>query len=298
LETELWGDLQGDTVKGDLIFKGGGDPFLVSERIWMLAQQLKKGGVTRILGKLKLDQEAFDSQRYGPGWENTTSDTTPPILPLSVNFSRDERGRIVRAPETLAIETIRAIFQEVGISVEGKEIKSGEPQKILTYSSPPLRDLVEDINKFSNNFMIEMLVKRFGEGSWPAATKRIQDFYQLIFGLGREKIMITDGSGLSKRNRLSARTLAIVLRGIWHDFEVGPELVSSLKVIGGEYWKQHIKDPNLTRRIRCKTGHLDDVDAACGYIQMPDGKLRVFAIILNGPCGDEDVWGQVSRWAN
>jgi D-alanyl-D-alanine carboxypeptidase/D-alanyl-D-alanine-endopeptidase (penicillin-binding protein 4) len=111
-------------------------------------------------------------------------------------------------------------------------------------------------------------------------------------------VSITDGSGLSKDNRLSARTLAIVLRGAYHDFEVGPEFVASLKVIGGEPWRLKVKDANLTRRVRVKTGHLDRVTSVCGYLQTLDGQVRVFAIVLNGPCGDEDVWDQVSRWAN
>ena len=109
---------------------------------------------------------------------------------------------------------------------------------------------------------------------------------------------ITDGSGLSKDDRLSARTLAIVLRAAWHDFEVGPEFVDSLKIIGGEPWKLRVKDPNLSRRIRCKTGHLSGVVSVCGYLQTPDGKLRVFAIILNGDANDDDVWEMVSHWAN
>ena len=73
--------------------------------------------------------------------------------------------------------------------------------------------------------MIEMLVRTYGAGSWPQGVKRIQEFYRTAFDLGPEAVRITDGSGLSKDNRLSARTLAIILRGAYHDFEVGPEYV-------------------------------------------------------------------------
>ena len=128
--------------------------------------------------------------------------------------------------------------------------------------------------------------------------KRIQEFYRSTFDLGPEVIRITDGSGLSKENRLSARTLGIILRAGYHDFEVGPEFVASLKVMGGEPWKLKIKDPNLSRRVRVKSGHLDLVTSLCGYLQTLDGQVRVFAIVLNGRCDDEDIWEQVSRWAN
>jgi D-alanyl-D-alanine carboxypeptidase/D-alanyl-D-alanine-endopeptidase (penicillin-binding protein 4) len=299
LETEVYGDLRGDTVHGDLVFKGLGDPWLTTERIYLLAQDLKAKGVLKVTGRIRLDQSAFDGQRYGNGWGNTTSDTTPPILPLSVNCNRDDRGRIVSDPERLALTLIARILRETGISIEElPSTNSGEPLKILGFSSVPMRDLVFDINKYSNNFMIEMLVKRFGDGSWPRGIRRIQDFYQGVLDLGADKIQITDGSGLSKENRLSAKTLAIVLRAAWNDFEVGPEMTSSLKVIGGEPWKLSVKDPNLARRVRCKTGHLTDVNTVCGYLQTPDGKLRVFVILLNGPCSMDDVWEMVSAWAN
>ena len=298
LETEVWGDLKDGVVQGDLVFKGGGDPLLTSERIWMLAQALRKQGIQRVTGNIRLDQSAFDGQREPQGWENTSEDTLPPVLPLSVNFNRDEDGRMVKDPERQSREIIGKLLQETGIAIEGGPGGSGAPRKLLSWTSPPLRYLVMDINKWSNNFMIEMLVRGFGAGSWPRGVKRIQEFYRSSFNLGPEDVWITDGSGLSKDNLLSARTLAIILRGAFHDFEVGPEFISSLKIIGGEPWKLRVKDANLTRRVRVKTGHLDRVTSLCGYLQTMDGQVRVFAIILNGPAHDEDVWEQVSRWAN
>jgi len=296
--TDIYGDLRKDTIQGDLVLKGAGDPFLTTERIFLMAQELKRKGVKRITGRIRLDQSAFDGQRFGNGWGNTSSDTTPPILPLSVNFNRDDKGRIVRDPERLAIEVITETLQDTGITIDRQNSKDSSPSKLMELSSPPLRDLVQDINKYSNNFMVEMLVKRFGEGSWSKGTARIQDFYRTTLGLSADKVDITDGSGLSKLNHVSAKTLAIILRAAWNDFEVGPEMVASLKIIGGEPWQLKVKDPNLTRRVRCKSGHLSDVTTLCGIIQMPDGKLRVFAVLLNGDSKDEDIWEQVSRWAN
>jgi D-alanyl-D-alanine carboxypeptidase/D-alanyl-D-alanine-endopeptidase (penicillin-binding protein 4) len=296
LTTEVWGDLHGGTVAGDLIFKGGGDPQLTSERIYLLAQELRGRGIQHVTGRIRLDQGAFDAQRLGNGWERTSANTTPPILPLSVNFNRDN-GRLVADPDRQAVEILTRILTEAGISIQG-DGQGGTPQKLLSFPSLPLRDLVSGINKHSNNFMIEMLVKQFGSGTWPQGITRIQLFYANLLGLGADKIDLTDGSGLSKDNHLSARTLGIVLRAAWNDFEVGPEMVGSMKIIGGEPWKLHIKDPNLARRIRCKTGHLNGVTSVCGYLQTPDGKLRVFAILLNGPCDEGDAWELLSRWAN
>ena len=298
LVTTVSGALQDGVVSGDLVFSSQGDPFLTNEHIWMIIQQLKTKGLTRVSGRLKLDQSAFDPQRFGTGWENTARYTTPPILPLSVNFNRERDGRITGNPEKLARDTITSIFDGVGIHFDNHPDSGGEKAVLATHKSPPLRNLVDSVNKISNNFMIEMLVKHFGEGSWAKGIDRIQDFYNTSLNLTPTDVMITDGSGLSKSNRLSARTLSIILRAGWNDFEVGPEFVSSLKYLGGDEHLTKLKDPNLTRRVRCKTGHLNDVDSMCGFIQMPDGSVRVFAIILNGPCLREDVEHILKLWAN
>jgi len=297
IHTEVWGELKGGTVAGDLVFKGAGDPFLTSERLWLMAEALKERGVTTVKGRVRLDQSAFDGQFYGNGWEHTSSNTTPPILPLSVNFNKED-GHLVADPDRLAVETLTRILRQDGIAIEGGIIGDGELRKLIAFPSLPLRDLIGNINKYSNNFMVEMLLKRFGSGTWPQGIRQVQAFYSTLFGLGPDKVDLTDGSGLSKDNHLSARTLAIVLRAAWHDFEVGPEMVGSLKIIGGEPFRLHIKDPNLARRIRCKTGHLSGVTSVCGYLQTLDGRERVFAIILNGPADDTDVWDLVKRWAN
>ena len=102
LDTEAWGDLKDGVVAGDLIFKGDGDPLLTSERLWMLVQSLKKLGLRRVTGSIRLDQSAFDSQRQPQGWENTSANTLPAVLALSVNFYRDEAGRPAADPERVA----------------------------------------------------------------------------------------------------------------------------------------------------------------------------------------------------
>ena len=215
-----------------------------------------------------------------------------------MNFGRDAKGRIVQDPDRISREELATLFQDLGIPVGGKKGLQDTPVKLLAFPSPPLRMLIQDINKFSNNYMVETLTKKFGEGSWSRGVARIHDFYAKVFGLGPGQVKLTDGSGLSKENRLSAQTLATVLRAAWFDFEVGPEFVASLKIIGGEPFKLRHQDANLVRRVRVKSGYLDNVRSLCGYIQLPDGRWRVFAILLNGATSEQDLWEPVSRWAN
>jgi D-alanyl-D-alanine carboxypeptidase/D-alanyl-D-alanine-endopeptidase (penicillin-binding protein 4) len=141
-------------------------------------------------------------------------------------------------------------------------------------------------------------VKRYGDGNSARGVQKILDFYKVNFGFGPDQLSLTDACGLSKQNRIAARTLAAVLRTAWFDFESGPEYIASLKVQGGEPFKLHHKDANLAWRVRVKSGYLADARSLAGFIQMPDGRLRVFTIILNGDSKEDDIWDQVSRWAN
>ena len=298
IETEVFGDFDGDsTVTSDVVFKGSGDPFLVSERLWTMVQELKGKGIRRIQGSLVFDQSAFDTQRYNPNWIGTTRDTTPVIQPFSINFNR-EGGRLVTDANQLARTTLTEIFEDNGIKILGDQRAKTPSRKLLTLTSPPLRELVASINKYSNNFMVEMLVKRWGEGRWPAGIKKIQDFYSTQLKLSPAQIAIVDGSGLSKDNRLSAKTLVTILRAAWFDFEVGPEYISSLKIEGGEPFKLRRNDPELTRRLRMKSGYLNQTRSLTGYLQLKNGDIRAFAVILNGPSTEEDLWDVIERWAD
>lgn len=66
-EMYLQGDIEGDTLNGDLLLKGYGDPFLVTERLWSLLRSLRRAGIREIDGDLLLDDSHFNVENYDPG---------------------------------------------------------------------------------------------------------------------------------------------------------------------------------------------------------------------------------------
>ncbi|HBP85173.1 MAG TPA: hypothetical protein DD661_09085, partial [Gammaproteobacteria bacterium] len=82
------GQVQGNTLDGDLILKGGGDPWLVIERFWLLARQLRDRGITHIRGDLVIDDTLFDQRAIDTkpiDGKSTRTYNTPPSA-LLVNF--------------------------------------------------------------------------------------------------------------------------------------------------------------------------------------------------------------------
>ncbi|HET6629225.1 MAG TPA: D-alanyl-D-alanine carboxypeptidase/D-alanyl-D-alanine-endopeptidase [Woeseiaceae bacterium] len=66
-EVYLLGDVKGETLEGDLLLKGYGDPYLVSERLWQIVRSIRRAGIDRISGDLLLDDSYFDISGYDPG---------------------------------------------------------------------------------------------------------------------------------------------------------------------------------------------------------------------------------------
>ena len=60
------GDLADGKLVGDLLIRGGGDPFLVSERVWQMLRLVRQAGIHEIEGNLQLDDSYFDVPEHDP----------------------------------------------------------------------------------------------------------------------------------------------------------------------------------------------------------------------------------------
>ena len=102
--------------------------------------------------------------------------------------------------------------------------------------SPPLADVVRDINKLSNNVMAQQLfltlgATQRGAGTPEAAREVLRSGCASASATRRAAASIGNGSGLSRDSRLSALLLGRLLQSAWAS-PVMPELMSSLPVAG------------------------------------------------------------------
>ena len=61
------GPVERGTLRGDLILKGGGDPYLVTERLWLLQREVRLKGIQHIDGDLVVDNSYFAREEHDPG---------------------------------------------------------------------------------------------------------------------------------------------------------------------------------------------------------------------------------------
>lgn len=224
---------------------------------------------------------------------NTQTDSSYEILTLSgtVPYLKEPLTlyRSIQKPDLFFGNTLKAQLTESGIQVMGEPKKGVAEGKSLLFQfhSKPLREIVQDMNKFSNNFIAEQLVKYLGAQFFerPGSTaKGVKVLNQCLVetGLKPDPFFIENGSGLSYKNKISSKALVRVLTASFHDFSIAPEFISSLSVAGldGTMKKRH-SPKGLEGILRAKTGHLNGTSSLAGFVPAQDGKIIAFAILMN-----------------
>ena len=158
---------------------------------------------------------------------------------------------------------------------------AGAPSFLL--SSPPLGEIVRDINKFSNNVMAQQLfltlglVQR-GSGTPDNARAVLRQWAAERLGANPASLVVDNGSGLSREGRISARLLGRALASAWTS-PVMPELLASLPVSGIDGTAR--RSQAASGRAHLKTGSLRDVRGVAGVVLGDSGRRYVVVAILN-----------------
>ena len=183
----------------------------------------------------------------------------------------------------------RALWKELGGTLGGQVRGGSVPagaRLAATHESPPLADAVRDINKFSNNVMARQVYLTLGNDGAPAsaerARRRIGDWLNAR-GLRFAELEIENGSGLSRRERISADSLNRLLLDAWKN-PVMPEFVASMPIVGIDgTMKKRLNGSEATGRAHIKTGTLDSVKTAAGYALDAQGRRYAVTFLINHP---------------
>lgn len=209
---------------------------------------------------------------------------------IGVDASAWRRYVNVAVPSVYFGEVFKEFLLREGIRVNGKVVRGKVSSSAVSYyefNSHPLGEIVYWLNKFSNNFMAEQIGMAMGAKVHGAPGTREKGLsvirkYLLSCGVSEESFSLSEASGLSRNNGLSASALVRVLRHASRDFSYNAEYMASFGVAGVDgTLKEKFTDPSVKRRIRAKTGTLRGVNALAGYGITPSGKTFVLAVIVN-----------------
>lgn len=208
---------------------------------------------------------------------------------LAANAAPQTIYRSASDPVAYAGSLFRFQLAANGIEVKGETRTGPTPAtatEILPFKGRSLAEITRLFLKHSNNGIAESLVKAIGAhasggpGSWDDGMRELRT---RLTGLGIDLsgCTLADGSGLSRSNRVTPRTLASALRTARASFVFGPELVAALPIAARDGTLER-RAPGAIDAVRAKTGLLTGVTGLSGYARLRDGTDVVFSILANG----------------
>ena len=268
------------------MLRGFGDPTLTSADLRTLASALRSAGLRRVTGRIAGDESFFDKRRTASGWRASYyKNESPPLSALVVNRAR-VAGRTVDNPAMAAARAFRRALVAAGIQVGGRAVVAAAPETatpLASTRSGPVRAIVRRMNKISDNFYAEMLVKHLGAVVRGAGTttagcivvrRELEERGVPLVG-----VRIADGSGLSSYDRTTANAVGRTLLSAWRDAALRDPFVASLAIAGVDgTLEDRMRSGPARGRVRAKTGTLDTASALSGYA----GTRYVFAVLQNG----------------
>ena len=207
-------------------------------------------------------------------------------IPRTIREYSFRRG--ILDPATYTGTVLLEALERKGIVVPQTLKREAVPSRallILSHSSPPLRQILKGLGKFSNNFIAEQLLKTVGAihdgppGSTSKGLEVLRD-YLASLGIRRETYALDNGSGLSKLNRLSSSQFIRILLDLYHS-PWREEMISSLSVAGVDgTMGSKMKRSSLAGKVFAKTGTLNGVSTLSGFV-FDKGKKIAFSFLFN-----------------
>lgn len=193
-------------------------------------------------------------------------------------------------PARYAGAVFRALWQELGGELVGSISVGNTPasaQSIASCTSPPLAEILRQQNKYSNNVMARNVFLTLSAGNGVPATAQASiariTAWMPFQQLDPAQWTLENGSGLSREERTSAEQLGMLLVAAWNSPRM-PDFVSALPIVGidGTMRKRLVSTP-VSGRAYIKTGTLDGVRTAAGYLLDAKGRWHVVVWMINHP---------------
>jgi D-alanyl-D-alanine carboxypeptidase len=294
-------DFTDGIIEGDIYIKGFGNPTFDSDDLEFLVNRLYQSGLRRITGDVIGDDTFFDDVYSRDDWinEERSNVKLPPVSALVIDRNRTtvtkkRKGRYrtyfvdVKNPPFFAAQKLKEKLIYYGVEVDGNTISSqaAETAKTLVESSIPLRELLQIINKNSDNFFAECLFKTLGavysgrQGNSFFSTQAILSYIQ-DNGIYSEGTQIVDGSGISRFDQVTAGALVGLLEKIYFNINDFEDFYNSLSIAGVDGTLDNRMIGTLAENnFRGKTGTLNGVSSLSGYITTVDGNDLIVCIIF------------------
>ena len=286
-------------LDGDrLVLVGGGDPYLMATPadrgfaaradLATLADRTTKALVEKGVSQVQLayDDTLFTGPADNPTWEPTyaSQNQVSPITALWVDRGRIDKRR-VEDPSGSATKIFAAQLVERGIAVT--EVQPGQApvdaEPVAQVEGPTVAQAVERMAVTSDNGAAEVLARHvaLGAGAEPSFEGATTSVVAALDagGVDTTGLVLRDGSGLSRQNRIAPSTLTSVVAAAEL---AAPQLTGDLPVAGftGTLVERFVGLPGRGL-ARVKTGALNQVHSLAGTVTTADGVVLTVAVMVD-----------------
>ena len=189
------------------------------------------------------------------------------------------------------VATLKTLFRKNGVTAVMKPVSAQEAQErsstlIITSTSPTLEDMLHFALVWSDNVLSERIARlaslAAGNGLTESGVEATFNEVLESFELDASKVVVKDASGLSRKNRVTAKQVAELLIKIREEGRYAP-VVNGLPIggISGTLEKRFVKTaPNAVGLVKAKTGTLNGTANLAGYVESGDHEYA-FVIIAD-----------------
>ena len=272
------GEVQNHTLTGDLYCVGGMDPAFSHDDLSNFAESLRRMGIDTISGGcIVADVSMKDTLKWGEGW--CWDDDNPCLSPLLVDRKPMFILLFVNALMEKGI-VLRDVSTGSGILPEGATLVS---ERKRSTDQILLRMMKDSDNLYAESMYYQISARAGGRHAKALDAQRQQRMLMERAGLNSSLYRLTDGSGLSLYNYLSAEAEVKVLRYAYQHTPVYAHLQPSLPIAGVDgTLKRRMKGTPAYNNVHAKTGTLTGIISLAGYCTASNGHLLCFAIINQG----------------
>lgn len=221
------------------------------------------------------------------------------VINVSGKFRKDADTLItyatVQNPTQFAMLVLKNRLENRGIRVNGYAVDIDDYERAIDYNdldllfvsySEKLNEIIKVVNKGSQNFFAEQLLKtigleKLGFGSVTNGVTAVKEIFADI-GLNPDNIIMVDGSGLSHLNMVTPRQVVELLKYMYSNKKVYADYYNSLPIAGidGTLGKR-MKNTTAEKVVRAKTGFISYVRSLSGYAVTGDNEPIAFSMIAN-----------------
>jgi D-alanyl-D-alanine carboxypeptidase/D-alanyl-D-alanine-endopeptidase (penicillin-binding protein 4) len=202
-------------------------------------------------------------------------------------YTGEGRDRLVGTPVDADLQLASATpLGDTPVALLRRRAPSG-PTMLAVHESAPLPLLIRRVNKNSDNEWAERVLEAAGAETYGGSAntaKGVRALREALTDLGvpASGYLPANGSGLGHQNRVAPATMADLLRRLYFDPRVGPDLLQSLSVGGVDgTTRNRFRNSSAAERVRAKTGTLNGVSCLSGYVG-DKSDVVAFSIMVEG----------------